>query len=56
MAFLEQIVEKLLTSSPLRRGAICGNVWFLRAGDIWAYLFLKGTKLQGASKDINKLS
>ena len=32
------------------------NVWLLRAGDIWAYLLLKGTKLQGASKDINKLS
>ena len=40
VAFLEQIVAKLSASSPLRRGAMCGNVWFLRAGDIWAYLFL----------------
>ena len=32
------------------------NVWLLMAGDIWVYLLIKGTKLQGASKDISKIS
>ena len=32
------------------------NIWLLMAGGTWVYLLIKGTKLQGALKDINNLS